>query len=362
MDISALQEELPLLSSDDFENFKKDLLATVYNHTNTQLLIYQRGKCLKNSKNTKTKKSKKAPTALLNDEPMPSEEILDDIKLDKELDALRHIYELAYNELTKKLTSIDADNDNDNLPSQTTGGQDGELIHAIESRQQNNNEVDLITKELRENKAILKELKEQMKTEKANFEQKYVNRTERLEHLRDQLHNIKRINDLECRLVEKWEANRLSQATIMGQNEERSLMKQIVDLHRRLAGEQRLICEVEAFRKHEAQQLQEQIDHWNRKFTDEKAKIFAKNLQLSETIADLIKSHEKHSEIKAERRQFVNEYLKEKEEERRLYEEQMYRVECAVRIQSWWRGTMVRNGLGPYRKKSKKGKKSKAKK
>ncbi|XP_061391353.1 dynein regulatory complex protein 9-like [Musca vetustissima] len=201
-----------------------------------------------------------------------------------------------------------------------------------------------------------------MKEEKTNFDEKFANRTERLEQLRDQLHNIKRINDLECRLVEKWEANRLSQATIMGQNEERSLMKQIVDLHRRLAGEQRLICEVESFRKHEATQLQEQIAHWEQKFKDEKAKIFAKNLQLSESIAEIIKSHEKHSEIKAERQQFVNEYLREKEEERRLYEEQMYRVECAVRIQSWWRGTMVRNGLGPYRKKSKKGKKSKAKK
>ncbi|XP_073848395.1 dynein regulatory complex protein 9 [Musca autumnalis] len=359
MDITDQQNELQPLTAADLEDFKRDLLATVYNHTNTQLLIYQRGKCLKNFKNMTNRKSHKPPTALLNDEPMPSEEILDDIKLDKELDALRNIYELAYNELTQQLTPDDDDGNSQN----DSIGENSRLIHAIESRQQkSNNEVDIISKELRENKAILKQLKEQMKEEKSTFDQNFANKAQRLEQLRDQLNNIKRINDLECRLVEKWEANRLSQATIMGQNEERSLMKQIVDLHRRLAGEQRLICEVEAFRKHEAAQLREQIAHWEQKFKDEKAKIFAKNLSLSESIADIIKSHEKHSEIKAERIKFVNEYLKEKEEERRLYVEQMYRVECAVRIQSWWRGTMVRNGLGPYRKKSKKGKKSKAKK
>uniref|UniRef100_A0A1I8P9T8 Dynein regulatory complex protein 9 n=1 Tax=Stomoxys calcitrans TaxID=35570 RepID=A0A1I8P9T8_STOCA len=352
-------EELPMLSAKDLLDFKKDLLATVYNQTNTQLLIYQRGKCLKTSLQMKNRKPSRPPTVLLNDEPMPAEDILDDIKLDKELDALRNIYEIAYHELSKKITTTTAEEGE---------GEEGEenphknLISAIEARKQNSNEVDVISKELRENKATLKQLKDQLKAEKLEADEKLTVQSERLELLRDQLRNIKRLNDLECRLVERWEANRLSQAQIMGENEERALMREIVQLHRSLAGEQRLICEVEAFRRNEAAQLQEKIDQWEKKFQEEKAKILFKNLKLSKSIADILKTHEKLSEIKHQRRAFVREYLVQKEEERRLYEEQMYRVLCAVRIQAWWRGTMVRNGYGPFRKKSKKGKKSKGKK
>ncbi|XP_075167879.1 dynein regulatory complex protein 9 [Haematobia irritans] len=356
MDEDKNSPELPNISAKDLEDFKKDLLATVYNQTNTQLLIYQRGKCLKTSLHLKNRKPSKPPTVLLNDEPMPSEEILDDIKLDKELDALRNIYEIAYHELSKKIPTPEETNE------ECEENPHANLIKAIESRKQNNNEVDMVAKELRDNKSTLRQLKDQLKAEEVETEQRITAKGERLDKLREQLRNIKRLNDLECRLVERWEANRLSQAQIMGENEERAIMKEIVHLHRPLAGEKRLICEVEAFRKNEAAELQEKINHWEKKFQDEKAKILSKNLKLSQSIADILKTHEKLSEIKEQRKEFVKEYLIQKEEERRLYEEQMYRVECAVRIQAWWRGTMVRNGLGPFRKKSKKGKKGKGKK
>ncbi|XP_065368992.1 dynein regulatory complex protein 9 [Calliphora vicina] len=336
------------MTADDLKDFKRDLLATVYNQTHTQLMIYQQGKCLRTAKTIKTRKSSHSAAITDGEETMPSAEVLNDIKLDKELDALRNIYKEAYEELTKEKL----------IEEQPYA----DVINAIEVQKQNNNEVDVLTKDLKENKTILKNLKELQKREQSEMSEKLSQKSQRIEVLRDQLSNIKRINHLEVRLVEKWENNRYTQATIVGEKEERFLMQEILELHRRMAGEQRLIYEIQAFRNNEISELKDKISKWEEKFREEKFQIIAKNLTLTQNIADIVKSHEKHCEITEQRQLFVAEYLEQKAEEQRLYEQQLYRIECAVRIQAWWRGVMVRKGLGPYRKKSKKGKKSKGKK
>lgn len=54
--------------------------------------------------------------------------------------------------------------------------------------------------------------------------------------------------------------------------------------------------------------------------------------------------------IKYENRQnFIDSYLAEKEAIRRQKEHEDYVKNCAIKIQSWWRGVMVRRKLGPYR-------------
>lgn len=54
----------------------------------------------------------------------------------------------------------------------------------------------------------------------------------------------------------------------------------------------------------------------------------------------------------------------EKEKIRRKHEQEAIELKAAVKLESWWRGVMVRKGLGPYKKgkKKKKGKKSGKKK
>jgi hypothetical protein len=55
----------------------------------------------------------------------------------------------------------------------------------------------------------------------------------------------------------------------------------------------------------------------------------------------------------------VNAYNEQKERERLEKLKQEKERKAAVRIQSWWRGMMVRHHLGPYRPKKTKGKKPK---
>lgn len=336
-------------SSQDLKDLKRDLLATVYNQTHTQLLIYQQGLWLRTHQIIKSRRTSQNASITDIEEPMPPVEVLNDIKLDKELDALRNIFKVAYDELCRD----DVD---------TTENPNSNLKNVIEALKESNNEVELLTKEVQQNKMLLKHLKEQEKMEQEQSIKKLQQQSERLAELRDQLSNIKRINQLEFRLVEKWEKNRIGQAIIVGEKEERCVMQELLELHRRLAGEQRLICEIQSFRNNEIRELQDNLKQWEQKSKEEQAKITTKNLILTQNIADVVKSYEKHQEIMKQRQEFVKEYLKQKAEEQRLYEEQRYRIECAVRIQAWWRGVMVRRGLGPYRKKSKKGKKAKAKK
>lgn len=56
----------------------------------------------------------------------------------------------------------------------------------------------------------------------------------------------------------------------------------------------------------------------------------------------------------------VREDRAEKERRRRQLEREQQQMFAAIKIQSWWRGMLVRNAIGPYKKK--KGKKGKKKK
>lgn len=59
----------------------------------------------------------------------------------------------------------------------------------------------------------------------------------------------------------------------------------------------------------------------------------------------------------AEYEQVVVEDRIEKEKIRRKVEQEAIELKAGIKLQAWWRGVMVRKGLGPYKKgKKKKGK------
>jgi len=54
--------------------------------------------------------------------------------------------------------------------------------------------------------------------------------------------------------------------------------------------------------------------------------------------------------------------LEYKEQKRKEAEHDQFLYDMATKIQAWWRGTMVRKGLGPYKKRKKPAKDKKKKK
>lgn len=79
-------------------------------------------------------------------------------------------------------------------------------------------------------------------------------------------------------------------------------------------------------------------------------------MKMKMTLETLTEHHRALAETYEAHKKFVIERRAVNEERRRLAEILKMQTKAAIRIQAWWRGTMVRNKLGPYRvKKSKKG-------
>ena len=70
-------------------------------------------------------------------------------------------------------------------------------------------------------------------------------------------------------------------------------------------------------------------------------------------IQDQTKKYEEYSKV-------VDSYRLEKEHKRLQEEQEKRELEATIKIQAWWKGTMQRNLLGPFR--PKKGKKASKKK
>ncbi|XP_023318660.1 IQ domain-containing protein G [Trichogramma pretiosum] len=58
-----------------------------------------------------------------------------------------------------------------------------------------------------------------------------------------------------------------------------------------------------------------------------------------------------------QRQEFIDLCEAENEAERRRLQHEAHRQRCALRIQAWWRGCMVRHKLGPYRPEDRRGRK-----
>ncbi|XP_054088135.1 dynein regulatory complex protein 9 [Zeugodacus cucurbitae] len=343
---------------------RKSLLSAVYTETIRKLSIYQRSQrinaryCAPKKESTPKyepsarRSSRKGTSHTLDGaEAVLNEKMLNEIRLDQELTLLQKIYGTALAELELDTTDVTED------PVRTHD----QLYSVIEAQKPDKNEVEQALDQLNANKEALKALKIQLAEEQQAAKTRIAEQDDCIATLRHNLRNVRLLNELELRLVQRWEENRYTQASIVGANEERTLQQQIADLCRRIDGEERIIVQVDKFSVKQFAELNAQIAAWQQKYARVMEIKCAETQAKERQILKLQKSLERHRETYAERQKFVRDYLAEKEEERQLYEQQIHRVECAVRIQAWWRGLMVRRGLGPFKKKSKKGKRGKSK-
>ncbi|XP_021937543.1 IQ domain-containing protein G isoform X2 [Zootermopsis nevadensis] len=178
--------------------------------------------------------------------------------------------------------------------------------------------------------------------------------------LKDQIQETLFMNDLKFKYVSKWEAARIEQNCERLSLSEKILEDQLTDLKDNIDMEMRCHVEIEMYMKHATTNLEKEIKNWMEKYgseLEERAadcqKLQAKRAVTCKELEDLLSLYQQHqNEIDA--------YLahKEKEAAKAAHEAHLYCM--ATVIQAWWRGTMVRRGLGPY-KKSKKGKDRKGK-
>ncbi|XP_017082846.2 dynein regulatory complex protein 9 [Drosophila eugracilis] len=437
---------------------RRILLLTVYKNTLNQLILQQRSQRLNAKKpislpaslrrrRSSSMGEKEKPERILitgkvlprlesllgepeNDADLLDEDVLNALKFERDMDALRAIFEVAINDpdlKEKSLTdvkdlvsedekaSLEDDKDLDRTCQNITimnlqinedlrsfddehlldikpdvgEGEETELVEGKDFLPQESKEGELTTQgdiglenlrkaisalggnkseesqaaqQLQESKDELKKLKEDLETEKHVTMEKLQDLEERIADTKYKLRCVSRVNDLEYSLVQRWEEGRLAQGTIWGENAERAYLRDILDIKQKLAREERVSAELRSFRQREILELKAKIKQWQERYISEIRRVDREAEAWELRILEQQKLLQRNREIYEERMTYVQEYRAQKEEEQRLLNLQIHRIECAVRLQAWWRGTMVRRGLGPFKKKPKRGKRGKPKK
>ncbi|XP_046393646.1 dynein regulatory complex protein 9-like [Ischnura elegans] len=166
------------------------------------------------------------------------------------------------------------------------------------------------------------------------------------------------IQELECEkairnFVKHWEKASQEQQLMRLANEANSHNEHLKRLAKDLEDEENTNESVTKYLNLACEELSEKIKHWNEQYKRDVGTI-------ESTIADLKASKEiqskKYHDLEREfnsRQAEMDEFLAIREERRRKEAQEKLEHECAVRLQAWWRGLMVRRCLGQFRRRKK---------
>ncbi|XP_005051203.1 PREDICTED: IQ domain-containing protein G [Ficedula albicollis] len=206
---------------------------------------------------------------------------------------------------------------------------------------------DIVIREEKGKKEI-KALQKQLQDVKKQTDKDLQNRDEAIDRLKDKLQEnmakwntesyyMKRSTDLQIHLTQR----KCSNAEI-------ALEKEIQNLKSKTDEEIQLHSETENFLSQQYEKVKEKLEYWMEKYkTDTAAK--------DEEIDDL-------KALKAENLETMQRFAKEcllfqttiiidrtdKENKRKQIEQEALEQKSALKVQAWWKGTMVRRFIGPY--------------
>lgn len=201
------------------------------------------------------------------------------------------------------------------------------------------------------NRKLYRYLVNKWNKDKEDYKDKLLKCDEKIYDMENEIKEVEMENSIKLKLVVKWEEARREQTQGMFQEEMSAYQKRIATALSNYEKEERIFNEVEVFLRKEIEKnlAHEWKERYERESSDLDEEIKLAKVKIEKTqdkIQDL-------REIYIRRNIEIESYLqhKEKMEEARRLEKQKW--DSAVRIQAWWRGTMYRNGLGPYRRKKK---------
>lgn len=204
-----------------------------------------------------------------------------------------------------------------------------------------------------------RQLQRQLAGTKKAKDQEIHEMTEMIAHLKDQLQEMKSKSNLESKYVKKSVDNNLDMNSTLKNIEETELKDQLEQVRKEIEMENRTHTDVTNFLHKKRKYLGEKVEHWMEKFevdteakTAELSQLKADKEKDLRTLQELARTYDDYERVVIEDR-MTKQKIKE-EEERKILEETV-----SIKLQAWWRGTMVRRGLGPWRKDEKKGKKGK---
>ncbi|XP_043666650.1 dynein regulatory complex protein 9 isoform X2 [Vespula pensylvanica] len=198
------------------------------------------------------------------------------------------------------------------------------------------------------------ELRQTLANEKMSNEAERTRLRNILLDLKNENEKLKIVSDIEHKYSCKWNEAKCQQNSIRCKEEWRRLKKTLDDLHEREKIEEIVSTELITFLTQDIASIERKIEEWQRRYDREK-KMYEKeicevNIEIETRQKDLAELSQEYNEKK----KFIDTYLAEKEALKKQKEHEEHVRGCAIRIQAFWRGVMVRRKLGPYRPEEKK--------
>ncbi|XP_030911261.1 dynein regulatory complex protein 9 [Geospiza fortis] len=197
-------------------------------------------------------------------------------------------------------------------------------------------------------KKDIKALQKQLQEVKKQTGQDLQSRDTVIDRLKDKLQEITAKVDTESNYMKKNTDLQIQLTQKKCSSAENALEKEIQKLKSKIDEEIQLHTETENFLMQEYQKVKEKLEYWLDKYQKDTA---AKDVELDDLRA-----------LKAENLETMQRFAKEcltfqttiiidrtdKETKRKQREREALELKSAVKVQAWWKGTMVRRFLGPY--------------
>ncbi|XP_057690003.1 dynein regulatory complex protein 9 isoform X2 [Corythoichthys intestinalis] len=234
---------------------------------------------------------------------------------------------------------------------QVVDGQDKEK-NAESSKREAKREMEKRRRTLPKQQGTLQEKVDQLKELQTSYEE-----------LNDKLHRLINSNAARKDLEDRCTAQQLQKTQNEMSEAERRLEDKVVLLNDHFKLQERVHEEAKIFLKKQNAELQEQLRQWQQcteqNMQEKEEHLTRTRYKRTTNLETLTTMQKKYSEME--------EVVKEEREEEERQRQLALRNKAALKVQSWWRGVMVRKGFGIYRKvepkksKKKEGKKKKKK-
>ncbi|KAF4091849.1 hypothetical protein AMELA_G00041950 [Ameiurus melas] len=232
------------------------------------------------------------------------------------------------------------------------------LMHTVEEENRSKAQLQHIITSEEEDRLRIKTLQEQLHVTRRDTTLQIQERDKMAAYLEDQLQEQKMKKSLQEKYMNDSTELFVYQGQKLNSHIEKQLEDEIEMLKKKLAEEEKAHGELEAFLKNNQTSLEENLEYWMERYDtdteDKQRELNTVKTNMSNTRAQLQDLAKKYRECE----QVIIEDRQEKERLRKQLEKEQLERKAAIKIQSFWRGTLVRKGLGPF----KKGKKSKQKK
>ncbi|NXY49110.1 DRC9 protein, partial [Ceuthmochares aereus] len=200
-----------------------------------------------------------------------------------------------------------------------------------------------------EGKKEIKALKKQLQVVKKETETELQNRDDMIAYLKDELQEMKAKTDIERRYMKKSTDLQVYRTQKKCRNAENVLGKETQKLRSETEEENRVHTETENFLRNRYKIVEEKLEYWIDKYEND---MDAKEKELDDLKASKANNLEIMQRIAKECLTFEETIISdraEKEAKRKKLEQDALELKSILKLQAWWKGTMVRRHLGPYK-------------